>query len=176
MIITSDHGEAFGYHAFYGHGGSLYLDEIAVPLVILSPKVPQGTWWPNPSACRDLPQRLSTSSVSRPRAVPRPQFGSTLEVDCGPGTAAGDARVFGLAHASAFRPQIGPTRRGVQMSLVASDQHYVREGTGTEQLFNLVRDPFETTNLANLAESVQAVGAFRRMLLKYSTTIPGQSK
>ena len=41
VIITSDHGESFGVHGLFGHGGSLYLDEVAVPLVILCPGAPR---------------------------------------------------------------------------------------------------------------------------------------
>ena len=37
VIITSDHGEAFGEHGIIGHCFSVNLDEIAVPLVMLSP-------------------------------------------------------------------------------------------------------------------------------------------
>ena len=37
VIITSDHGEAFGDHGFFGHVYGVNLDEIGVPLVILSP-------------------------------------------------------------------------------------------------------------------------------------------
>ncbi len=55
MIITSDHGEAFGDHGFFGHGYSVYLDEIGVPLVILSPDAPAGRVVDSPVSLRDLP-------------------------------------------------------------------------------------------------------------------------
>ena len=38
VIITSDHGEGFGDHAIFGHSYTVNLDEIGVPLVILSPR------------------------------------------------------------------------------------------------------------------------------------------
>jgi hypothetical protein len=65
-----------------------------------------------------------------------------------------------LALATADRPQTGLGRRRLQMSLVAMGRHYVREGSGTEQLFDLVSDPFETTNLASSPESAEVVYAF----------------
>jgi len=45
VIVTSDHGEAFGEHGTYLHGKSLYREEILVPLIV---------WWPGgvPSAVR----------------------------------------------------------------------------------------------------------------------------
>ncbi len=37
VIITSDHGEAFGEHGLFGHGVSLYDTELHVPLLIIPP-------------------------------------------------------------------------------------------------------------------------------------------
>ena len=37
VIITSDHGEELGEHRLYGHGRSLYSQEVHVPLIILLP-------------------------------------------------------------------------------------------------------------------------------------------
>src|SRR5262249_39501771 len=43
LVITSDHGEEFGEHAFMKHGDTLYTQALWVPLVILYPKrVPAG--------------------------------------------------------------------------------------------------------------------------------------
>lgn len=43
VVITSDHGEAFGNHDLFGHGNSLYLESLHVPLIFYWPgKVPAG--------------------------------------------------------------------------------------------------------------------------------------
>ncbi len=42
IIITSDHGEAFGEHGFRGHGKTLYEEEIKVPLYVASTNTKQG--------------------------------------------------------------------------------------------------------------------------------------
>ena len=55
VIITSDHGEAFGDHGLFGHGPGVYLDEIGVPLVILAPGAPAGRVVDSPVSLRDLP-------------------------------------------------------------------------------------------------------------------------
>ena len=55
VIITSDHGEEFGEHAFFGHAHNTNLDAIGVPLVILSPRAPAARVVPNPVSLRDLP-------------------------------------------------------------------------------------------------------------------------
>ncbi len=56
VIITSDHGEAFGVHRL--HRPFLHrflLEEIGVPLVILSPAAPAGRVVDSPVSLRDLP-------------------------------------------------------------------------------------------------------------------------
>ncbi len=55
VIITSDHGEAFGEHGIVGHSYSVNLEEIGVPLVILSPAAPAGRVVESPVSLRDLP-------------------------------------------------------------------------------------------------------------------------
>lgn len=42
VIITSDHGEAFGEHAAYGHGINLYREALHVPLIVFGPGIPAG--------------------------------------------------------------------------------------------------------------------------------------
>ncbi len=37
--ITSDHGEAFSEHGHYGHGKSLYQEELSIPMVIVDSKL-----------------------------------------------------------------------------------------------------------------------------------------
>jgi arylsulfatase A-like enzyme len=37
VVVTSDHGEEFGEHAFFGHGETLYDDNTRVPLIVRLP-------------------------------------------------------------------------------------------------------------------------------------------
>ncbi len=37
LIVTADHGEAFGEHDYVGHGASLHGEQVHVPLIILPP-------------------------------------------------------------------------------------------------------------------------------------------
>ena len=55
VIITSDHGEGFGDHGFFGHAYGVSLDEIGVPLVVLSPGAPAGKQVDTAVSLRDLP-------------------------------------------------------------------------------------------------------------------------
>ena len=80
-----------------------------------------------------------------------------------------------IANATAFEPQPGNDlkRHGFQMSLVAREMHYVRDGMGPEQLYDLRLDPYEMGNLIGSAQGDRAVATFRRMLLKELTESPG---
>ena len=42
VIITADHGEAFGEHDTYTHAWNLYREVVHVPLIIAGPGIPQG--------------------------------------------------------------------------------------------------------------------------------------
>jgi arylsulfatase A-like enzyme len=189
VIITSDHGEGFGYHGVFGHGGSLYLDEIAVPLVILSPTVPGERVVADPVSLRDLPATIvdqlglaagspfpGQSLASAWRSTPEQSLTALLTLKPGHSRSALTPAFSELVHVTAFEPQSGQRRRGLQMSLVALGRHYVRHGTGTEQLFDLIHDPFETADLMKSSEGKQGVGVFRTMLLKLLTDNPGSSE
>src|ERR1019366_10524505 len=42
IIITADHGEAFGEHHAYTHGWDLHREVLHVPLVVAGPGIPAG--------------------------------------------------------------------------------------------------------------------------------------
>jgi arylsulfatase A-like enzyme len=177
VIITSDHGESFGVHGVFGHGGSLFLDEVAVPLVILCPGE-RPSVVADPVSLRDLP---ATVVDLLGVAVGSPFAGYSLSAlwRSIPGQALSQiSPAFSeIAHPTAFEAQDTSTlsRRGVQMSLVASGRHYIRYGSGVERIYDLTVDPYETTNLVGSALGDPFVVVFRRMLKKLLTDNPGSS-
>jgi len=177
VIITSDHGEAFGDHGHYGHGSSLYLDAIGVPLVILSPRAPAGRVVASPVSLRDLPATV-VDQLGLSAGSPFPGSSLAAYWRTAPGQAAqaiASPALSEQADTIAFRPQTqsghGPT--GFQFSLVASGHHYLRDGMGTEMLYDLMRDPSERVNLTGSSYGDQAVGVCRKMLLEVLTDNPG---
>jgi arylsulfatase A-like enzyme len=167
VIITSDHGEAFGEHGTIGHSYSVYLDEIFVPLVVLAPGAPVGRTIPDPASLRDLPATivdLLGLSVGSPfpghslAASWRETPERTLAESGSPAFAErADETVFQA-----------PQRKGagIAMSLVARGRHYIRDGLGTERLFDLRIDPFELIDLVSMPDRQRDVRAFRKMLLE----------
>ena len=71
------------------------------------------------------------------------------------------------------RTRAGLGHGGFQMSLLASGRHYIRDGTGTERLYDLRTDPFERIDLMESPDGREAVGEYRSMLLEVLTENPG---
>jgi arylsulfatase A-like enzyme len=176
VIITSDHGEAFGDHGRFGHGHTLFLDEIGVPLVILAPGAPAGRVVDGPVTLCDLPATvLDQLGLSAGSPFPGRSLAVAWHSPPGPApqgltTAALSEQADEIALQPA--PQDGPGRSGFQMSLVASRHHYLRDGMGVEMLYDLGEDPSERINLIGSARGDQAVGAFRRKLLALLASNP----
>lgn len=58
LVVTSDHGEAFGEHGHLGHGSTLYEELVRVPLLLRGPGLPAGRRLPGPVQLEDLTPTL----------------------------------------------------------------------------------------------------------------------
>jgi len=177
VIITSDHGEGFGAHRFFGHDNTVNLDEIGVPLVILSPTAPAGRVVDSPVSLRDIPATvvdlLGLSAAS-------PFEGRSLSAywKLAPGAVPQGFTSPALSeklNKPTFEAVGADGRRcaGFQISLVAMGHHYIRDSLGDEQLYDLTTDPLELLNLTGPATGNDEVAVFRRMLLDALTNNPG---
>jgi arylsulfatase A-like enzyme len=177
VIITSDHGEAFGDHGVFGHSYTVNLDEIGVPLVILSPGAPAGKEVNTSVSLRDLPATV-VDLVGLGSDSPFP--GRSLAAHWGLAGAsglAGDLTTLAFSEqadstALEAHPPRGLGFGGFQYSLMAYGRHYTRDGLGRERLFDLTEDPFEMDNLIGKPGVEQRVAAFRKMLLDFLTDNP----
>jgi arylsulfatase A-like enzyme len=70
VVVTADHGEAFGDHGIYGHGSTLYMPMLQVPLIISWPgKVPAGfrvPQWVSTRALAATLMHLTSPGVPQP--------------------------------------------------------------------------------------------------------------
>ena len=62
------------------------------------------------------------------------------------------------------------------MSLIAPGKHYTLDGFGSEQLFDLNRDPSESVNLIDSDVGKQVAGMFRKTLLDELDASPGSTE
>ena len=112
VIITSDHGEAFGDHRLFGHGNSVYLDEIGVPLVILSPGAPAGRVVVAPVSLRDLPATvLDQLGLADGSPFPGHSLAAYWRRHAGTETPADQPSHLRAGHSSRVRTSNGPSPR-----------------------------------------------------------------
>jgi arylsulfatase A-like enzyme len=181
VIITSDHGEAFGDHGNFGHASTTDLDEIGVPLVIISPKAPAGKEVKTAVSLRDLPATV-VDLLGLSAGSPFP--GRSLTAHWG---SAGSSRVPPEMTTVAFsemadwtvfepNPRRGLGFGGFEMSLAANGLHYTRNGLDGERLFDLTEDPFELDNLMQRPDAGKRVEAFRKRLLRFLNENPASAE
>ena len=95
VVITSDHGEQFGEHGLDGHANSLYIQALAVPLVIrYPPAIPAGKRVDTVISLRDLPATILDLVGVR------------------------DAGIDGVAFSPAWRGEAGPIHGDVIAELI----------------------------------------------------------
>jgi len=162
IIITSDHGEAFGEHGFMGHGNSLYLPELHVPLLIRFPsRVPEGRRIVEPASLRDLPATV-VDLLQLQGEVPFP--GSTLaRYWNGLGDFSHDARRPLLAEGTAENslPSWYPASKGDMKSLLSYPYYYIKNGDGREELYDLEQDPSQHRDFARSPRGVRLLESLR---------------
>lgn len=157
LIVTSDHGEAFGEHGHEHHGTTLYEEMIRIPLFIEGPGV--------------KPRRISQS-------VSLIDLGPTILSLFGvatPGNFMGQSLVPFMrgADPTIERPLAADGGRAIRAMLFEQRwKAIVDEKHGTEELYDLRQDPEEQRNLA---EESYASGYFSTLRAFFSGLNPPKS-
>jgi len=168
VIVTADHGEHLGERHLFGHGCSLYEPELHVPLLVIEPgSVPEGTVVTEPVSLRDL----AATVVDRVGLAAKSPFpGRSLARAWTPEAPRSEAIFEPLLSEidAPFEadPNQGesPVCRGPLTSLVDRNLHYIHNGDGREELYDLEGDPSESHDLAGSPESASALARFRSYL------------
>ncbi|NOT02667.1 MAG: sulfatase-like hydrolase/transferase [Phycisphaerales bacterium] len=137
IIVTSDHGEAFGEHGCFGHSTSLYQEEIHIPLIIRHPGARE-------RGIRD--ERISLADV--------PMF-ILGELGVPPSDAMDASRAargdVAVAELRPGRSHGGPADGDWIMRAVITPDHVKviesAQSDGATEIYDLVCDPLETADL-----------------------------
>jgi len=163
VIVTSDHGEAFGEHGMIRHGFELWEELVRVPLIVRVPGVPPRHIQTRRSAIDLVPTILDLCGVAEPKLGSEDFLsGSSLVPDLfSPAGALPPARPVFIDMAA------GPNNHDRQ-ALIEGDMKLVASSGRPLSLYDLRADPGETKDLLDdptLAEPmIRNFRAFRRRL------------
>lgn len=141
IIVTSDHGEAFGEQGYYSHGYNLYHELLHVPLIIAGPGIPQGIRIRHLVRTRDLfstvldlaaggHSKFSRESLARfwqPGFMPQP---------------------FDNFAVSELVPIFNEGGNRAMISLTTPEWQYIYNSNGGQELYRWPVDPLDQTDLA----------------------------
>lgn len=176
VVIASDHGEQLGEHGLFGHNNSLYINTLHVPLLMLWPgRLPGGERVSRAVNLRDLPATILELAAAESR-LPGHSLVPTWRA---PADSARDAPSSGGSSRVTLSPAVStlvegprappytPISRGPYMqSIVRLPYHYIRNGDGTDAIFDLESDPREVDNLAGTAAGDSALVDLRAELFR----------
>jgi arylsulfatase A-like enzyme len=192
VVVTSDHGEEFLEHGTMSHSNSLYLPSLHVPLVIHAPGRVAAGRVAEPVSLRDLTATIVElagaeahpfpgSSLAQARAAQTDvtdaeagrgaTIGPPASADAG-GPSPGEKPLFAEVSGRTFRPAHYPVSRGDMRSVIVDPHHYIVRGDGVAELYDIRRDPWETTPLAT--DAAAEVAARLRARLEAAGAQPRQ--
>lgn len=159
VIITADHGEAFGEHQSYTHGWDLYREVLHVPLIVAGPGIPAGIRVTDIARTKQIfatalewagvnqtvIHRTSLSHLWKPNFVPRNPEEPTLSelVDATP----------------------PPTPAGIISITTREWQLIYRPGNHRSRLYHWTTDPLEQHDVSELPENQATVEHLRASIL-----------
>jgi arylsulfatase A-like enzyme len=168
VIVTSDHGEQLGEHGIFGHGKSLYAQEVRVPLLIIPPGgMTAGMSVRDPVSLRDLAATVA-DVVNGKTPPPFPgkslaRYWTPVSSDRQPPEELVLSEVS-LRMKVSRNPNRPPAWRGPMQSLVAEGKVYIRNADGREELYDLENDPSETHDLAASNDATPILERLRFLL------------
>ncbi len=171
LVITADHGEEIMEHGWLGHGGSVYLPALWVPLIVIEPGVvPAGRVVPDAVSPRDLAATILDLLGADPALPGR----SLARYWKGPAPGGVDT-LFAEVRASINMGQIdsAPGRRGDVHSVIVGDRHLIVRPDGRLELFDIRADPGEQENLlASAGDSALAGTLLSALEASHARPVP----
>jgi len=159
VVVTSDHGEAFGEHGTIWHRVTLYRELIHVPLIVWAPgRAPAGLRVDRPVSHTALPATLLDLLGERDHApFPPPSLASLWREPAPRGFPPPIAEVS----IAPFDGHVGtPIYSGSLRAIVSPRWHYIVSSNGDDELYDWEGDPAE---LHDLSDTPHGRAAARRL-------------
>ena len=146
IVVTADHGESFGEHGTIHHGGTLYLEQSHVPLILWRPGlIPAGRRIDRPVDLRSIPATIMQAIGESSSVFPAK---SLLDV-IGDSTGATSPAISEGPKVDG-NPTVWQTGRGWVRSLVRDQWHFIVLQSGDNELYDVRTDPDELHNLIDV--------------------------
>jgi len=170
LVITADHGEQFGEHRQFGHGNSLYLPLLHVPLIVSHRgRVPAGRRVRTPVSLRDV--AATVVGIASPED--REHMSGVSLSPHWIGAAVPNAPSSAVLSQLSFSPKLpatSPVSKGDMQSLIADSYHYIRSGDGQEELYDWRQDLAEVKDLARTVAGARMFPPMREALAAVAGT------
>jgi arylsulfatase A-like enzyme len=153
IVITSDHGEAFGERNLVEHGVSVHQNQVHVPLIVKPPRSNEGRRVARRVGAIDV---APTIALALGIAPPESWTGRSLLDE-----AAEEREVVAENYPTAWLAARSPRLAEVQRALYRGALKLIAYESGRFELFDLAKDPNETSPLqAAASDLVQALEAW----------------
>jgi arylsulfatase A-like enzyme len=154
IIVTSDHGEEFNEHGQMNHGNTLYMPSLHVPLIIAGRDIPRGVSVMEPVTLRDVPATILDIVQAGPNVtLPGGSLAPLWRPPSDSLGAAGSASaVYGEVDYARNLPSSIPVSQGSMKSVVVEGHHLIRAANGGEEMYDVINDPWERTNVLQVPE------------------------
>jgi arylsulfatase A-like enzyme len=165
VIITSDHGEEFYEHGIMDHGYSLYMPLLRVPLLISFPdRVPAGMRVKEPVTPRYLAATvMELLNLKNEAGFPGVSLARFWDGGAAPDISVTEPLLSELEFTPNL-PESYPISKGDLKSLITEQYHYIKNGDGSEELYDYLNDALEQNNLSLSKEGRAALNKFRASL------------
>jgi arylsulfatase A-like enzyme len=162
IIITADHGEAFGENGHYGHIDSAYLTQLRVPLLISMPDVvPAGRVITEPVTLRDLAATVLDMTCAPPTfpgaSLARHWRSSSAPAETNRTTPLLSEINIAPSHPREYRDGA----KAIVTSLVFDRYHFLKNPDGRQELYDYLNDPLEQRDLGDSSEYHELMESFR---------------
>jgi arylsulfatase A-like enzyme len=165
VIVTSDHGEAFGEHGDWGHDHTIYQDQLHVPLIVHSRAlIPRPSVIDTPVRSVDIaPTILGLAAVAPPDAM---EGRDLMPMMRGEGVESGAVFVDHSAAKNDHRLKGLIAEDGWKYILTLDSKLRDTREDGREELYDLGRDPGELDDLSR--SRPRTLRALRRRVAELS--------
>jgi len=177
--VTADHGEHLGEHGFFGHAGSLYDQEIHVPLLVLLPGHSHARRSiKDPVSLRDLAATIADVTEIGSSPFPGRSLATYWAHGVPPENQVAEPTLSEVDGPVNCTPNQGrsPVFSGPLHAIAHRGEVYIRDSIGNEELFDVKSDPMQVHNLAPLPNSRPSLERFRAFLVRLDSTRSEQER